>query len=162
MKNFIQFALVGFLAVALTGCFDTDLITGDIKVDIGIDPFNAIVSTGVMRKLNDVQTKNITITGTNGSKIVTLTLTEVGGDTTTNCLSMGNYSYNDISQNAQLLYGIDGETYSNVISCTATISECDGEEKFISGTFEGVLVSSSGDTLSFSNGSFEEVGFTIQ
>ncbi|MCI4666549.1 MAG: DUF6252 family protein [Bacteroidia bacterium] len=162
MKTFFQLFVAALLAIGTTACFNTELISGDVKAESTEGDFNSLISAGVLQKLNDVQTKTLVITGTNGSKVVTLTLSEVAADTTTNCLTPGTYEASNITNNAQLIYATSSLAYTSIISCSATISDCVEDDKSISGTFEGTVATTTGDTISFSNGSFDKVVFSVQ
>lgn len=158
MKTFFQVILIGIIAWSTTACLNED-ITGAMKADTSTGSFNSLISSGLLTKFNSAQTKNLVLTGTNGTKVLTLTISEIGGDTTINCISEGVYQLSNTTQTAQLVYSSGTNAFANIIDCTVEVTKCDEAEKAVSGTFKGTVASVTGDTITFTNGTFEDVVF---
>ncbi|MEO0894856.1 MAG: hypothetical protein AAFY71_00450 [Bacteroidota bacterium] len=155
MNKVILGALIA-LSVLLTSCDIGEVINFNMTADINGTEFTSLVTTGVLIKESNVQTKNVTLIGTNGSNSISVILTEVGGDSTVNCIATGLYEFGNTTKSAVVTYTEGQNLYTEVISARVELTDCD-EETNVTGTFEAQVVTMAGDTATLSNGVFEEI-----
>ncbi|MEL6675477.1 MAG: DUF6252 family protein [Bacteroidota bacterium] len=163
MKRF-SFILLGVaMMLGFASCDLGEVLnpSGRFAVDIDGVAFEANILVAAVAKDSTTQTKILTFTATSGGQVVTLSMTEIGGDLGDDCLSVQEYTLAN-NQGAALGFTESGTAAGSATNVQAEVSACTlGDDNTVSGTFSGSLEDSNGNTIEFTNGVIEDVVFTV-